>query len=108
MLVSSVALAESKKQITLAKQVTKLTVLATVFLPLSYCTSIFGMNFVELDQLRIWIWAVVTVVVGVATVLVYMWDERPRVSQELTARLVRARSGLMGKLNGRPGDGFPV
>ncbi|CAN9316503.1 unnamed protein product [Alternaria alternata] len=40
-LVSATSLAESQKQITLAAQVTKLTVLATIFLPLSYCTSIF-------------------------------------------------------------------
>ncbi|KAH6876044.1 hypothetical protein BKA58DRAFT_410175 [Alternaria rosae] len=49
-LVSATSLAESQKQITLATQVTKLTILATIFLPLSYCTSIFGMNFVELDH----------------------------------------------------------
>ncbi|KAJ4362422.1 hypothetical protein N0V83_010515 [Neocucurbitaria cava] len=75
-LVSSVALVESRKQITLATQVTKLTILATVFLPLSYCTSIFGMNFIELEELRIWIWVVVTICVGIVTVVVYQWDQR--------------------------------
>ncbi|CAO2655277.1 Nn.00g103410.m01.CDS01 [Neocucurbitaria sp. VM-36] len=82
-LVSSVALAESKKQITLATQVTKLTVLATIFLPLSYCTSIFGMNFIELDRLRIWIWVVVTIFVGTVTVVVYQWDQKDYWSQSL-------------------------
>ncbi|KAG9191301.1 hypothetical protein G6011_09389 [Alternaria panax] len=77
-LVSATSLAESQKQITLATQVTKLTILATVFLPLSYCTSIFGMNFVELDRLSIWIWVVVTVSIGLATFAVYQWDERQR------------------------------
>ncbi|CAN9276852.1 unnamed protein product [Alternaria alternata] len=77
-LVSATSLAESQKQITLAAQVTKLTILATIFLPLSYCTSIFGMNFVELDQLSIWIWVVVTFAVGLSTFLVYQWDERQR------------------------------
>jgi Mg2+ and Co2+ transporter CorA len=48
-LVNSTALRRNEKQIRLAKQVTKLTVLATVFLPLSFCTSIFGMNFNELN-----------------------------------------------------------
>lgn len=75
-LVSSVALTESKKQITLATQVTKLTIFATVFLPLSYCTSVFGMNFVVLEQLSIWVWVIVTAVIGVATFVVYQWDER--------------------------------
>jgi hypothetical protein len=78
-LVSSTSLAESQKQITLATQVTKLTILATIFLPLSYCTSIFGMNFVELEQLNIWTWIAVTVSVGVATFAIYQWDERQRV-----------------------------
>jgi hypothetical protein len=75
-LTSVAALAESRKQITLATQVTKLTILASVFLPLSFCTGIFGMNFVELEGLRIWIWGVVTVVIGVVTLVVYGWDER--------------------------------
>ncbi|EAT82471.2 hypothetical protein SNOG_10136 [Parastagonospora nodorum SN15] len=46
MLTSATALAESRKQIQLATQVTKLTVLASVFLPLSFVTGLFGMNFV--------------------------------------------------------------
>jgi hypothetical protein len=75
-LTSAAALSESRKQISLATQVTKLTILATVFLPLSFCTSIFGMNFVELDHLSIWIWALVTVVIGIVTLVVYGWDER--------------------------------
>ncbi|KAH5307283.1 hypothetical protein HBI12_163600 [Parastagonospora nodorum] len=73
MLTSATALAESRKQIQLATQVTKLTVLASVFLPLSFVTGLFGMNFVELEGLRIWVWGVVTVCVGVGTVAVYGW-----------------------------------
>jgi hypothetical protein len=52
-LTSATALAESRKQILLATQVTKLTILASVFLPLSFCTGIFGMNFIELEGLSI-------------------------------------------------------
>lgn len=74
-LTSTTALHESKKQIDLATQVTKLTVLATVFLPLSFCTGLFGMNFRELEGLSIWIWAVVTIAIGVVTLGVYGWDE---------------------------------
>jgi hypothetical protein len=77
-LTSSTALAESRKQISLATQVTKLTILASVFLPLSFCTGIFGMNFVELDGLSIWIWAVVTIAIGIVTLIVYGWDEKHR------------------------------
>ncbi|KAF2825697.1 hypothetical protein CC86DRAFT_351641 [Ophiobolus disseminans] len=75
-LVGLTALGEARKQIRLATQVTKLTVLATVFLPLSFCTSIFGMNFVELVGLRVWVWGLVTVLVGGVTVVGYAWDER--------------------------------
>ena len=88
-LVSATSLAESQKQITLATQVTKLTILATIFLPLSYCTSIFGMNFVELDQLSIWIWVVVTVSVGLSTLIVYQWDERQRLGMFWTMVMTR-------------------
>ena len=73
MLTSATALAESRKQIQLATQVSRLTVLASVFLPLSFVTGLFGMNFVELEGLRIWVWGVVTVCVGVGTVVVYGW-----------------------------------
>jgi Mg2+ and Co2+ transporter CorA len=52
-LTSATALAESRKQILLATQVTELTILASVFLPLSFCTGIFGMNFIELEGLGI-------------------------------------------------------
>jgi hypothetical protein len=75
-LTSATAAAESRKQIDLATQVTKLTVLASVFLPLSFCTGVFGMNFRELENLSIWIWALVTVGIGLGTVVVYGWDER--------------------------------
>jgi len=60
-LVSLTALAESKKQISLAARV---TVLASIFLPLSFCTSIFGMNFVKVEGLSIWVGALVTVLGG--------------------------------------------
>jgi hypothetical protein len=88
-LTSATALAESRKQISLATQVTKLTILASVFLPLSFCTGIFGMNFVELNGLSIWMWAVVTVGIGIVTLVVYGWDER--------AKWVEAFKGLCRK-----------
>ncbi|KAF2024788.1 hypothetical protein EK21DRAFT_77953 [Setomelanomma holmii] len=88
-LVNATALAESKKQISLATQVTKLTVLATIFLPLSFCTSIFGMNFIELNNLSIWVWALVTVCIGIVTLVVYMWDERESMFERLGRILER-------------------
>ena len=91
-LVSATSLAESQKQIRLATQVTKLTVLATVFLPLSYCTSIFGMNFIELERLSIWVWAAVTIAVGLSTLVFYHCDEtRPFL------RFMRMTVAIFGK-----------
>jgi hypothetical protein len=82
-LTSLTALRESNQQIKLATQVTKLTILATIFLPLSFCTSIFGMNFIELENLSIWIGAVVTVCIGIVTFVVYQWDDKKRVIEPL-------------------------
>jgi hypothetical protein len=93
-LVNATALEESSKQIRLATQVTKLTVLATIFLPLSFCTSVFGMNFVELNGLSVWVWAVVTVCIGLVTLVVYMWDELRRM-WERSREKRRAEDGMM-------------
>lgn len=79
-LTATASLAEAEESIQVAKQVTKLTVLATIFLPLSFCASIFGMNFRELNNLSIWIWIVVTVVTGIATLVTYRWSDRHLVS----------------------------
>jgi Mg2+ and Co2+ transporter CorA len=93
-LTSATALAESRKQISLATQVTKLTVMASVFLPLSFCTGLFGMNFVELEGLSIWVWAVVTLGIGVGTLVVYGWDGR----EDRVRRILR-RAGWGRKRN---------
>lgn len=90
-LTSLTALRESNQQFKLATQVTKLTILATIFLPLSFCTSIFGMNFIELENLSIWIGAVVTVCIGIITFVVYQWDDRDRVIEPLAQKWAQHR-----------------
>jgi Mg2+ and Co2+ transporter CorA len=94
-LTSAAALNESKKQIDLATQVTKLTVLATVFLPLSFVTGLFGMNFVELEGLSIYVWAVVTAAIGLVTLAVYKWDDVRTWVGELRRRRARAETRQM-------------
>ncbi|KAH7384178.1 hypothetical protein DE146DRAFT_622527 [Phaeosphaeria sp. MPI-PUGE-AT-0046c] len=98
-LTSASALNESRKQIDLATQVTKLTVLASVFLPLSFCTGLFGMNFRELEGLSIWIWAVVTVAIGVVTLVVYGWDEVGRWIGGVRRRKGRGRQEMEMELD---------
>lgn len=56
-LMNSMAIAESQEAIVQAKRVTKLTFLAFIFVPLSFTTSVFGMNVRELDQNQISLWA---------------------------------------------------
>lgn len=45
-MVSTMAIVESQKAITQAEEITKLTNLAFFFIPLTFCSSIFGMNIV--------------------------------------------------------------
>ncbi|KAL1623880.1 hypothetical protein SLS54_004347 [Diplodia seriata] len=54
---------ESQKAIQQAESLGKLTFLAFFFVPLSFTTSFFGMNFPELTErsLRIWLWFIVSV-----------------------------------------------
>ncbi len=57
-LMSSITIAESKEAILQAQRVSKLTLLASIFVPLSFTTSFFGMNVRELGQgpqsMRLW------------------------------------------------------
>lgn len=60
MLMNAASIDESQRAITQAEGVAKLTTLAFFFVPISFTTSIFGMNFRELSTgnfLSIWVWA---------------------------------------------------
>lgn len=69
-------LAESKKAIIQTKNVARLTLLAFFFIPLSFTTSFFGMNFVEFGQgtQHIWLWFAVSVPVFTFALVVCFWD----------------------------------
>jgi Mg2+ and Co2+ transporter CorA len=73
-LMSSVAIADSKKAIMQAERVAKLTFLAFIFGPLSFTTSFFGMNFNELSGQSIWEWFVLTTSVLTVTLLFFFCD----------------------------------
>ncbi|KIW33961.1 uncharacterized protein PV07_00772 [Cladophialophora immunda] len=69
-------LAESRKATEQARSVTRLSLLAFLFLPLSFTTSFFGMNFRELGpDLSLWIWAVTSVPVFVFALLCCFWAD---------------------------------
>ncbi|KAK8248604.1 cora-like Mg2+ transporter protein-domain-containing protein [Phyllosticta capitalensis] len=63
----SMSIRESSKAIKEAEEVTKLTQLAFFFIPLTFVAGIFGMNFKEMADLSIWIWAVTSVVLLLAS-----------------------------------------
>jgi hypothetical protein len=67
--------AESRIAIGQAKRMSKLTLLAFFFVPASFTTSLFGMNFEQFGSghLSIWIWAIVLIVTyAVALVMLYL------------------------------------
>ena len=75
-LASQAMLAESKKAIQQAEEVTKLTRLAFIFVPLSFTASWFGMN---LDPLvegtnPLWVWFVVSIPIFIGSVVFMHWD----------------------------------
>ncbi|KAK8045569.1 corA-like mg2+ transporter protein [Apiospora rasikravindrae] len=68
---------EAQKAFAEARSVTKLTRLAFIFVPLSFTTSAFGMNISELgngEAPSFWVWAVVTVIIGVPVFALFQWD----------------------------------
>lgn len=75
-LANSSILEESRRAFENAERVRKLTVLATIFIPLSFTCSIYGMNFKELGtgELPLWIWAATTGVVLILSSFVYHLD----------------------------------
>ncbi|MCJ1410914.1 hypothetical protein MMC19_005001 [Ptychographa xylographoides] len=81
---NSAALSESKKAIEQARGVARLTFLAFLFIPLSFTTSFFGMNFKELgSQLSIWIWFAVSIPVFAIALVLYFWTKFYSVFQRL-------------------------
>jgi hypothetical protein len=74
-------LAESKKGIQQARGLGRLTMLASIFVPLSFTTSFFGMNFQEFGggttfpTLNLWVWFVVSAPLFMTVLLFCFWDD---------------------------------
>ena len=70
--------AESRKAIDQAERLKRLTLLASFFIPLSFTTSLFGMNFKEFGQghLSAWLFAVVSAPVLILSYCAYVWDDK--------------------------------
>ncbi|KAF2673380.1 hypothetical protein BT63DRAFT_154624 [Microthyrium microscopicum] len=73
---TTASLKEMQKAALQAESTTRLTVLAFLFLPLSFSTSFFGMNFRELGtRLSIWVWVAATGPLFVAATLLCYWSQ---------------------------------
>ena len=72
-LMSSASISESRKAMALQERMGKLTLLAFLFVPLSFTTSFFGMNFKELNAqvISIWTWFVMAIPVIAVTQIAY-------------------------------------
>ena len=74
-LMNTVSIAESEKAMSQAERLGKLTFLAFIFVPLSFTTSFFGMNFKELgSSLSIWTWFALSLPVLILTLLLFFYD----------------------------------
>jgi hypothetical protein len=66
---------ESEKAVAEARDVTKLTRLATIFIPLTFITSVFGMNVREISEESgppLWVWVVCSLATGLVTWLMLL------------------------------------
>lgn len=71
---TSTALLEARKNTVKASEMTRLSLLAFFFLPLSFTTGFYGMNFRELgDHLSIWTWVVTSIPLFLGALLLYFW-----------------------------------
>ncbi|CZT46684.1 uncharacterized protein RSE6_07149 [Rhynchosporium secalis] len=88
-LVNAAGIAEAKRGIEQGKTLFGFTWLASIFVPLSFTTSLFGMNVREFEkaELPIWVWVVVTIPIFLFSVVFLFWG-RIRL-KDLRDRLIR-------------------
>ncbi|KAK1749798.1 hypothetical protein QBC47DRAFT_395345 [Echria macrotheca] len=75
-IMNNASISEARSGVILSKRVFKLTLLASTFVPLSFSTSIFGMNFLqfESESRGYWVWALVAVPILLLSILILLWD----------------------------------
>lgn len=75
-LVTQTMLAESKKAMIQASEVTKLTRMAFVFIPLSFTCGLFGMNVSPIvsNAAPMWVWAAITVPFVLLSLIFLRWN----------------------------------
>jgi Mg2+ and Co2+ transporter CorA len=75
-LMNYVMLAESRQAMSQSRKVARLTLLAFLYIPLSFTCSLFGMNVKELalNKLSVWVWVITAVPVLLISVLAFYFD----------------------------------
>ncbi|KAM7213035.1 hypothetical protein V8F06_011589 [Rhypophila decipiens] len=77
-IMNNATISEAREGIALSARVFKLTLLASTFVPLSFSTSIFGMNFLQFEDDQVsrgyWVWALVTVPIMSVSGAILLWD----------------------------------
>lgn len=76
LIVSAISAEEARRGIEQSKSSHKFTVLAAIYVPLSFSCAFFGMNFVMIDGARhgFQIWAIVTIPVFLLSFMLLAWD----------------------------------
>lgn len=89
---SNAQLKEARKAIQEAEQTRRLTLLAFFYLPLTFTTSIFGMNFKELGQgdKSIWLAPITGLIVLLLSSLAYIWHSLPCIAKQRKLRVGKA------------------
>ncbi|PYH83975.1 hypothetical protein BO82DRAFT_29810 [Aspergillus uvarum CBS 121591] len=92
---------ESRKAIEQSERLKKLTLLATLFIPLSFSSSLLGMNIDLLGQnaVRFWWFFVLCVPITLFAYIIYLWD-----LQALVGCCVRLWEGCRGFVRGKTGE----
>ncbi|KAL1836175.1 hypothetical protein VTJ49DRAFT_5472 [Mycothermus thermophilus] len=73
-LANSSMVQEARRSAHLATTVQRLTIINTIFIPLSFVCSVCGMNFQGLDKQSLWLWPVTTVPIAVIIYILYEWQ----------------------------------
>ncbi|KAJ4415135.1 hypothetical protein N0V82_007505 [Gnomoniopsis sp. IMI 355080] len=97
-----VSIEESRKAIEQSQRLKKLTVLATLFIPLGFSTSLFGMNIDLLGQSSVKFWWVIVVCVSITLLayIFYLWDFNAL--RQYTKRIWKGRRGIFrGSIDGK-------
>ncbi|CEO60843.1 hypothetical protein PMG11_05348 [Penicillium brasilianum] len=92
---------ESQRAFSQGSRVARLTFLAFLFIPLSFTSSLFGMNIVELvgeagPKISVWHWAVLTAFVFAGSLLLWWWEAVLRFIKYISSK-VNGRTAVIDK-----------